>query len=74
MSHEILEIIKATKYSGKSADSWSLGIIFYTIVCGYLPFDEDNETVVQKKIVDLDFKIPEFLSAGNRVFLTQRRH
>ena len=58
------EIIAAKKYSGKLADIWSLGIVFFTLICGYLPFDEENESETHKKIVDLDFKIPEFLSNG----------
>jgi serine/threonine protein kinase len=41
-----------------------LGVILYTLVCGYLPFDDDNDVLVHKKITQLDYELPEFLSPG----------
>ncbi|KAJ3109547.1 hypothetical protein HDU97_005204 [Phlyctochytrium planicorne] len=38
------------------------GVILFTLTCGYLPFDDDNEALVHRKIVDLDFEIPDFLA------------
>ncbi|KAI8906443.1 kinase-like domain-containing protein [Gorgonomyces haynaldii] len=53
------EIISGKKYSGRETDCWSLGVIIYTIVVGVLPFDDDNDSVIHKKILDVDFAIPQ---------------
>jgi len=57
-------MITGNKYSGPHADIWSLGVIMYTLICGYLPFDDDNEGQIQRKIIELDFQFPDFLSDG----------
>lgn len=36
------EMIAGLHYDGFKSDIWSLGIIFYATLCGYLPFDDPD--------------------------------
>ena len=56
------EMVKGLKYSGLMVDIWSSGIILFAMLCGYLPFDEENQEILYKKISVSDFELPSFLS------------
>ena len=36
------EMIAGKLYKGLRVDIWSCGVILYAILCGYLPFDDQN--------------------------------
>lgn len=57
-------MIAGKQYDGLMADIWSCGVILYAMVCGYLPFEDDNTNILYKKILKGAFELPDFLSRG----------
>lgn len=48
------ELTERKNYDGFKIDIWALGVILYTMVCGVMPFDEDDETKTKWKIINED--------------------
>ena len=58
------EMVTGKKYGGTSVDIWSSGIVLYTMVCGFLPFEDDNQNILFGKIAKGLFSLPSFLSVS----------
>jgi tRNA A-37 threonylcarbamoyl transferase component Bud32 len=56
------EMIAGKKYKGPLADLWSVGVILFAMVCGYLPFEDNNTSQLYKKILRGAYKAPKFIS------------
>jgi len=62
------EMIRNQPYTAM-ADIWSSGVLLYALLCGVLPFNSDNTTVVMHQIVYQDPIYPLFLSENCRDLL-----
>ena len=60
-SYAAPEILKGYPYDGFKTDIWCCGIILYGMLCGFLPFDGDDNQEIFKEIVQCDPEYPSFL-------------
>ena len=60
-SYAAPEILKGYPYNGFKTDIWCCGIILYAMLCGYLPFDGDNNQEIFQSIVECKPEFPDFL-------------
>jgi serine/threonine protein kinase len=50
VSFYFLQVISGKLYAGPEVDVWSCGVILYALLCGTLPFDDENIPNLFKKI------------------------
>ena len=61
-SYAAPEIIKGQLYDGFKTDIWCCGIILYAMICGYLPFEGENNKSLFKNILECNPEYPKCIS------------
>ncbi|CAD8201103.1 unnamed protein product [Paramecium pentaurelia] len=56
------EMLQGLSYDGLFTDIWSSGIILYAMLCGCVPFEDQNTKKLYEKIKTSDFHLPKHVS------------
>ena len=55
------EMVSGQKYNGFLIDIWSSGIILFAMICGYLPFEDNNNEILFGKILKCKINYPKHI-------------
>ncbi|KDO29939.1 serine/threonine protein kinase [Saprolegnia parasitica CBS 223.65] len=58
------EVLADKGYDGRAADVWSIGVILYVLLAGFLPFDEPTMSALFRKIQKGRVLVPELVLAA----------
>ena len=63
------EMVSGKKYNGFYIDIWSTGIILFGMLCGFLPFEDENNSILFQKIQECKIDYPNFISKNAKNLL-----
>ena len=59
------EIIRGMKYNGLMVDLWASGIILFAMLFGYLPFDDKDNNILFRKILECNLTFPKDINVSS---------
>ncbi|KAI9469921.1 MAG: hypothetical protein EXX96DRAFT_532179 [Benjaminiella poitrasii] len=65
------ELLNAKAYTGPEVDVWSFGVVLYVLVCGKVPFDDQNMPALHAKIKRGVVEYPSYLSTECKSILSR---
>ncbi|RCI04380.1 serine/threonine-protein kinase KIN2 [Rhizopus stolonifer] len=65
------ELLNAKNYTGPEVDIWSFGVVLYVLVCGKVPFDDQNMAALHEKIKRGVVEYPSHLSTDCKSVLSR---
>jgi 5'-AMP-activated protein kinase catalytic alpha subunit len=65
------EVVSGKAYVGPEVDVWSCGVVLYALLCGALPFDDENVPNLFRKIKHGNFTLPGHLSSEAKDLIVQ---
>lgn len=60
------EMIASQWYVPSRCDIWSCGVIMFALICGYLPFENQNTATLYRNILNAEYQTPKFISESAR--------
>lgn len=65
------ELLNAKAYVGPEIDVWSFGVVLYVLVCGKVPFDDQNMPALHAKIKRGHVEYPSWLTTECKQLLSR---
>ena len=56
------EVLRGNRYKPLPVDIWGIGIILYCMVCGELPFEDEREDILIRKVTLCNYTCPLFVN------------
>ena len=60
------EMLRGNKYKPWPIDIWGIGIILYCMICGALPFEDEREDVLIRKVIQCNYNCPYYINSNVR--------
>ena len=60
------EMLRGNKYKPWPIDVWGIGIILYCMICGALPFEDEKEDILIRKVIQCNYNCPYYINSNVR--------